>query len=178
MTKKLIFKSLVMLSLVVSIVSCSSDDDNNEETDTGSDFAMTFKMNGELFEFNNPFGTNEASDTTIFSAYPSEEYILLQGRAGILGSIEVLIWIDRDDLISGTTYDIDLDTFETATHADLINLTDEGFEDTLNGSITITEADTTNLTVRGTFEFNCVRDAYDPTIVYEITEGTFNYTYE
>ncbi|MEM6686213.1 MAG: hypothetical protein AAF617_10550 [Bacteroidota bacterium] len=179
MTKKLLIKGLLVLSVFISMVSCSSDDNGDTPPeDQGSNFAMTFRMNGELFEFNNPFGTNAASDTTIFSAYSPDEYILLQGRDGILGPIEVLIWIDRDDLVSGTTRQVDFDTFETATHVDLINLTDNGFESTLNGSVTILEADTVNKTVRGTFEFNAVRDAYDTNVVYAITEGTFNYTYE
>jgi len=171
------FKGLLIFSILLSMVSCSSDD-NDDANDPGSDFAMTFKMNGELYQYNNPFGTNEASTTTIFSAYPEEEYILLQGSGVLTDGVEVLIWFDRDDLVSGATYQIGLDTDEVTTHADLINLTDTGLENTLNGSITIIEADTVNKTVRGTFEFNSVRDDYSTDVVYAITEGTFNYTYE
>lgn len=178
MSKKLMFKGLLIVSMLLTMVSCSSDD-SDDANDSGSDFAMTFKMNGVLYQYNNPFGTNEASTTTIFSAYPEEEFILLQSGGVLTGDgIEVLIWIDRDDLVSGSTHQINLDTDEVTTHADLINLTDTGFENTLNGSITIIEADTVNKTVRGTFEFNSVRDDYSTEVVYAITEGTFNYTYE
>ena len=63
--KNLYLKKIALIILSTVFLSSCSSDDSPQEEDT-PDFAMTFKLNGELYELNNPFGTNEFSNTNIF----------------------------------------------------------------------------------------------------------------
>ncbi|WAC02874.1 hypothetical protein N7U66_04380 [Lacinutrix neustonica] len=137
------------------MIQATIDGLGNCTTGTTSPFAMTFKINGMQYNLNNPFGNNESSTTNIFSAYPFSEYILLQSRNGLLGNIEIDLWIKRTDLIAGTTFQVNQDTMETTTHIDLIDNNNTMDETTVSGSITIDFVDPVNKIVRGTFEFNC-----------------------
>lgn len=169
-TLKLIFG----LSFLLILNSCSSDSPGSSTPA----YAMTAKIEGVQYEMNNAFGNNE-DGTTIWAAYPSAEFIRLQGSiGGFGGSKEINIWIKRTDLVVGT-YLVSHDTEEVTTHVDLIDLTTAEYEDTISGSITITEVNTTNKTVKGTFEFNA-SEGTEPTdpVSHHVTDGTFNYVYD
>ena len=168
-------KKLFLLLFCISMVSCSSDD--NETNEPSNSYPMTFKMNGELYEVYSPLGDNMASGTTIWNTYPEDEYILIQGRNGIFGGIEIGIWIRREHLISGTTYEVSRDTEDQTTHIDLINNTNEIGEYTNSGSITIESVDEINKRVIGTFHFTTT-DYQSEDVDYTITDGTFDYFYE
>jgi len=156
-----------------SLEDCTVTDGGN-----GSAFAMTFKLNGTQYNVNNPFGNNEASGTTIFSDYPAEDFILLQGRNGLVGEIEVNLWIKRDQLATGTyMVDADTDGAGTTTHIDLINNGNNESENTISGSVTIDFVDLTAKVVRGTFEFDTA-DSFSEVVNFNVTEGTFDYVYD
>ena len=173
-------KTLLILTLILTNLSCSSDDTTTDEI---SEYAMTAKINGELYKMNNPFGTNEAS-SSFFSYYPDEDYILLQGRyGGPFGNPEINIWINRDDLAIGT-YQVGPSTDGVTTHIDLIDNSNDTagnpvYENTVSGSISITSINSTEKTVKGTFNFDTV-DGYSETnpVNFTVTEGTFNYKYD
>lgn len=156
-----------------------TDPENPTNPGTGgaSGYAMTAKINGVLHTMMNPFGNNNASNS-IYGDYPDEDYIFLQGRwGGILGPKEFDLWIKRTDLHTGT-FEVNDDTFYTATHIDLIDNTNEVGESTISGHITITEVNTTAKTVKGTFEFEAADSPWDTVPLFYITEGTFYYNYD
>lgn len=159
------------------MIQATIDDLGNCTVGTTSPFAMTFKINGMQYNLNNPFGNNESSTTNIFSAYPFSDYILLQSRNGLLGNIEIDLWLKRTDLVAGTTFQVNQDTMETTTHIDLIDNNNTTDETTVSGSITIDFVDPVNKIVRGTFEFNCAEYQTPTTINQNVTEGTFEYVY-
>jgi len=172
---------LLVLTLLLIVSSCSSDDDATPQIEN-STFAMTAKINDVSFLANNPFGTNEFSITNIFSYFPIEDFVLLQGRqGGLLGNPEINLWLKRDDIVVGT-YQIGEDTFDTPP-SHFIDLTDNSndvLEDTQQGTITITEVNSSTKIVTGTFEFTTaveLNDASDP-VNFNVTEGTFSYKYE
>ncbi len=173
-------KLLCILVVLITNLSCSKSDTNTDEI---SEYAMTAKINGVLYEMNNPFGTNEAN-SSFFSYYPDEDYIFLQGRyGGVLGNPEINIWISRNDLKTGT-YSVGLNTDSVTTHIDLIDNTNDTFgnpvyENTVSGFISIDYINTTDKTIRGTFKFNTIdgESETDPAN-FVITEGTFNYKYD
>jgi hypothetical protein len=144
-------------------------------------FAMTAKINGVQFQANNPFGTNLYSGTNIYDYFPQADYVMLQGRqGGLLGYPEINIWLKRSDMAVGT-YSIGSETYTTppSHFIDLIDIASTAFEDTVQGSITITEVNTTTKIVKGTFQFTTSDDvnATTPVINYTVTNGTFNYKY-
>ncbi len=144
-------------------------------------FAMTAKINGVQFQANNPFGNNEFSSTNIWSYYPISDYVMLQGRqGGLLGFPEINIWLKRSEIIVGT-YAIGKETYTTpASHfIDLVDISTTPFEETVQGSITITEVNTTTKIVKGTFQFTTTDDLNPviPIINNTVTNGTFNYKY-
>lgn len=142
-------------------------------------FAMTYKVNGIFKQVNNAFNNNEASGTTVWAAYPTSDYILLQGGGGFTSAQEVNIWIERSLLVSGTTISIDNTTFQVSSHIDYIDNSNSFSEDTQTGIINITFVDPVNKIVQGTFELSTI-DEDNPVAgnEFDITEGTFNYTYE
>ncbi|HNP31781.1 MAG TPA: DUF6252 family protein [Flavobacterium sp.] len=170
--------SLLFLALSLSLASCSSGGSDSSE----SGWAMTAKINGATFQANNPFGTNEFSTTNIWSYYPIEDYVMLQGRAGgTFGNPEINIWLKRSNIAVGT-YTFGPETFDTppSHFIDLIDLATDDSESTKNGTIVITSVNTSTKIVKGTFQFTAVVDPSDPSspVVYTVTDGTFNYKYE
>lgn len=172
-------KSIILiLTLTLTLFSCSSDDDGA----IGSEFAMTAKINGDIFKANNPFGTNDFSSTNIYTYFPTDDFVMFQGRSGgILGNPEINIWLKRNDIAVGT-YTIGEESFST-TPSHFINLidnTNQISEYTKGGVITITEVNTSSKIIVGTFEFTTVDSLSDPsaTIDFNVTEGTFRYKYE
>ncbi|CAM1334654.1 hypothetical protein [Tenacibaculum aestuariivivum] len=84
---------------------------------------MTAKLNGVTFQANNPFGTNEFSSTNIWNYFPTDDFVMLQGRkGGIIGTPEINIWLKKSDIAVGT-YQIEQDTFDTPP-SHFIDLTD------------------------------------------------------
>jgi hypothetical protein len=176
--KKIIRKGMLLMVAIVALNGCSSDS-NGSDSNT-SEFAMTAKIEGVLHEMNNPYGTNTASPTTIFTSYPEDQYILLQGReGGTFGALEIDLWIKRTDLVVGT-YTVNHSTDGTATHIDLIDNTNTESESTVAGTVVITDVNTTAKTVKGTFTFDTSDDANatTPIVNYHLTEGTFNFRYD
>ncbi len=174
---KLTCLSLVML---FSLNSCSDDDSSPVNNLTPVEeipaFPMTAKINGTLFEMKNPFGSDYAT-TSIYSDYPDEDYIQLQGRPGhSLGMWEVLIWIKREHLVEGT-YQVGPETNYTDTHIRLIDNTNDVIESTAFGNITITAVDTEAKIVKGTFEFDTT-DFDNDTVVHQVRNGKFTYRYD
>ncbi|WP_111685530.1 hypothetical protein [Winogradskyella tangerina] len=171
-------KPLLLIFGFLLVLSCSSDD--SDPPQNTPDFAMTFRLNGEYYEVNNPFGDNKFSNTNIFTSYPIEDFVLLQGRNGLLGAIEIDLWLKRDQIIAGTTYQVDNDTDGAGdtTHIDLIDNSNNFFESTVSGEVNVLTVDTENKIVTGTFEF-VAQDFSDPAnTTINVTEGTFNYIYE
>lgn len=180
-------KKFFLLSSVVflSLFSCSPSDPDNEtdpETDTDSEFAMTAKINGEVFQANNPYGTNEFSSSTIWNYYPTEEFILLQGRQGV-GFIgrEINLWLKVSDIAVGS-YEIGKETFDVkpSHYVSYINATSFEGEYTNEGKIVITNVNTNTKVVEGTFEFTTIPEVFESTapVNNRITDGKFRYTYE
>lgn len=168
------------MALSATLFSCSSSDsDDNTEI---PQFAMTAKINGATFQANNPYGTNELSGTTLYNYYPEEDYIMLQGRmGGVVGSTEIDLWLKKSDIAVGT-YAIGQETFDTppSHFIDLIDNSNDIFENTKSGTIVITEVNTTTHIVKGTFQFSTVEELDNPAapIDINVTEGTFRYTYQ
>jgi hypothetical protein len=173
--------SILLLTLSLALSSCSSSSDGGDGGG-GSSYAMTAKINGETFEANNPFGTNAFSTTNIWSYYPLEDYVMLQGRAGgVLGMPEINLWLKKTDIVVGTTT-LAPETFDTppSHYIDLIdNRTDET-EKTKSGTIVITEVNTSTKIVKGTFQFTSTDgDQTNPASIINatVTDGTFRYKY-
>ena len=169
----------LLLALPFVLFSCSSDDGPGAEAIP--EFAMTASINGSEFKANTPFGNNMFSNTNVFNVFPIEEYVLLQGRSGgVFGNPEINLWLKRSQIAVGT-YPVSEDMFNPTTHTiDLIdNSNDEG-EDTVEGTVVITEVNTSTKIVKGTFEFTTSdsRDLPSPVINYTITNGKFRYQYE
>ena len=182
--KKVTF--LFLSFLFISITACSSDDNNTvgngNENPTPNSYAMTAKINGVLYNMNNPFGGNESSPE-LFSTFPDDEFVHLQGWPvnSSMGSREITIHIKRSSDLAVGTYLVSPDTDSgMGTHIDLIDNTNSIGEYTVSGNVTITEIDTNAKIVKGTFEFDTADDTFgeNPEINYSVTEGTFNYKYD
>ncbi|MFD1552453.1 hypothetical protein DNU06_10520 [Putridiphycobacter roseus] len=171
--------TLLIVAGITLFTACKKDEVEAEEVIA---YAMTLKINDVLYEFNNTFGTNEASTTTIYSYYPEEEYILLQGKNTAFDGITIQMWLKRSDLVVGT-YVVSAKTDGEDTHVDLIdNTNDESsfiLENTISGTINISFVDTEVKRVKGTFEFKTSEgDASTDPVNYTITDGTFDYVYD
>ncbi|WP_300491015.1 DUF6252 family protein [Flavobacterium sp.] len=173
-----------VLTLFITLFSCSSDSngDPNPENPSTPVWAMTAKINGNNFQANNPFGNNNFSSTNIWTYFPLEDYVMLQGRqGGVFGAKEINIWLKRSDIVVGT-YTIGRETFTTppSHFINLIDLTNSIGEFTKEGVIEITEVNTTSHTVKGTFDFKTVDEINQPAapVDFYVTEGKFNYKYE
>ncbi len=171
----------LIIAFSLTLFSCSSDSDNSNNDTDNPEFAMTAKLNGVVFQANNPFGNNEFSSTNVWDYFPLEDYVMLQGRqGGVLGSQQISIWLKRSDIAVGT-YSIGGETFSTppSHFIDLLDLTNELSEDTKEGVIVITEVNTSTKIVKGTFQFTTVDQLENPTaIVFNVTDGKFRYKYE
>jgi hypothetical protein len=169
----------LLLILPFLLLSCSNDDSSNENS--SSQYAMTATINGQPFKANNPFGGNHYSETNIWSYFPIEDYIMLQGRqGGVLGNPEINIWLKKSDIVVGT-YAVGEDTYNTppSYFNDLTDNSNNTYEVTKNGTIEITEVNTSTKIVKGTFKFNTVDSVGDPNepINNTVTSGTFRYKY-
>ncbi len=173
--------SILGLALSLTFFSCSSDDGgSNTDNPSNSGYAMTAKINGTVFQANNPFGTNAFSSTNIWNYFPEADYVMLQGRqGGVWGNPEINIWLKKTDIQEGT-YTIGQETFSTppSHFIDLTDIATEEFQYTKEGSITITEVNTSTHIVKGTFNFKTADDLDGAPINNVVTEGTFRYTYE
>ncbi len=176
--------TILAMALSMTFIGCSSDGDSDSNNNNPStpDFAMTAKLNGTVFEANNPFNNNEFSNTNIFSYYPIEDFVLLQGRqGGIWGNPEINLWLKRADIAVGT-YTVSQETFDTPTShfIDLIDNSNDISEHTKEGTIVITEVNASAKIVKGTFTFKTVQELDNPAAPVDInvTEGTFHYKYE
>ncbi|MES2573926.1 MAG: hypothetical protein V4572_03200 [Bacteroidota bacterium] len=174
-------KKIAQLFLILPflLLSCSSSDDSSDESPK-SQYAMTATINGKSFKANNPFGTNLYSSTNLWSYYPKEDFVMLQGRqGGVWGNPEINIWLRRVDIKVGT-YAFTTDESNPTSHAvDLIDSESVEYEYTKEGTIKITEVNTKTKIVKGTFNFttsSTYSDQIDTN--YTITNGTFNYQYE
>ncbi|WP_281232104.1 DUF6252 family protein [Flavobacterium gelatinilyticum] len=172
----------LLLFLVVILNSCSSDDNNTETPDDStpvSEFAMTAKVDGTLWEVNNPFNSNFATKP-LFTYYPAAEYIQLQGRKGF---DEIVLFIKRSDLKVGT-YSISPDTYDASkTEIKSTINSKANIQYVAEGTLSVTAVDLTAKTVKGTFSFKCVEDYSKPIsaenpVTTTVTEGTFNYKYD
>jgi hypothetical protein len=169
------------MALAAIAFGCSSDSDGDDGS-TDPQFAMTAKLNGATFQANNPFGNNEFSSTNIWSYYPLEDYVMLQGRqGGVWGNPEINIWLKRSDIAVGT-YTIGQETFDTppSHFIDLIDNSNGISENTKAGTIVITEVNTSTKIVKGTFQFTTVDelDNASAPVDFNVTDGTFRYKYE
>jgi hypothetical protein len=174
--KKLKF---LLFSLPFILFACSSDD---SDSNNNNQFAMTAEINGVTFEANNPYGTNLYSSTNIWDYFPLEDFVMLQGRqGGLLGNPEINIWLKRTDMTVGT-YGFRSETYDTqpSHFIDLIDNSNEEMEETIGGTITITEVNTSSKIVKGTFQFTASDNVENPVPVVNktVTNGTFRYQYE
>jgi hypothetical protein len=172
---------IIFLFLLLVLNSCSSDNDtpNDPETPT-SKFAMTAKVDGTLWEMQNPFNSNYATKP-LFTYYPATEYIQLAGRKNVID--EIRLYIKRSDLKVGT-YPITLTTYDASKTQIEVSLNSKGKSQyAIEGNLSITSVDLTAKTVAGTFSFNCVEDYSKPVsasnpVTTKVTDGTFNYKYD
>lgn len=173
-------KKIILFLVVISLFSCSSGDESIDEAPI--EFAMTAKIDSDVFEANSPWGNNGFSEYNIYVQFPDEDFVLLQGReGGLIGTgREINIWLKKSDIVVGT-YSLDEDSFDyPAPHAiDLIDNSNDYIETTTEGTIVIVEVDTTNNIVKGTFEFSVLGERHEfENITYQVTDGSFNYVYE
>jgi len=170
-------KILLIAFLIIGITSCVTEDDLIVDSTEMSNEEELENMQDENEEEN-----NNASTTNIFSAYPIEDYVLFQGRNGLLGNLEIDIWILREHLVSDTTYEVSSETDLMSTHIDMIDNSNDISENTVSGFIGITDVDDSDpsgLTViRGTFEFNTSNTTTPDVIDFMVTEGEFEYILE
>jgi hypothetical protein len=174
----------LLLFLILLLNSCSSDNNSEENPETPtvptSKFAMTAKVDGTLWEVNNPFNSNFATKP-LFDYYPATEYIQLVGRKGLE---EIRLYIKRSDLkigsytITKSTYDASKTQIEVS-----MALSKENMQEVIEGNISITSIDLSAKTLAGTFSFSCVEDDSKPvsasnTITTKVTDGTFNFKYD
>lgn len=172
---------LIFLALVLS--SCSSDSETPDNTIPTSKFAMTAKVDGTLWEMNNPFNSNTATKP-LFTYYPETDYIQLQGRnGGTFGMDEIRLLIKRSDLKVGT-YPITLATNDASkTEIEMSFNSKSNIQYPIEGTLSVTTIDLNAKIVTGTFSFNCVEDYSKPIsdsnpVTTKVTEGTFNYKYD
>lgn len=180
---KTTLKALLLFFILV-LNSCSSDNNSDETPESPtvptSKFAMTAKVDGTLWEVNNPFNSNFATKP-LFDYYPATEYIQLVGRKGLE---EIRLLIKRSDLKVGT-YTITKSTFDaTKTQIEVsMALSKDDIQEVIEGTIAITSIDLNAKTLAGTFSFTCVEDDSKPVsesnpITTKVTDGTFNYKYD
>jgi hypothetical protein len=170
---------ILFLFLLIILNSCSSDSDSPETPVSTSKFAMTAKVDGTLWEMNNPFNSNAATKP-LFTYYPTTEYIQLQGRKGL---DEIRLLIKRSNLKVGT-YPISLSSNDASkTEIEMSFNSKANIQYPVEGSLSVTSIDLNTKTVVGTFSFNCVEDYSKPIsasnpVTTKVTAGTFNYKYD
>jgi hypothetical protein len=178
---------ILLLLLIIVFNSCSSDnsseDNPKDPAVPTSKFAMTAKVDGKLWEMNNPFNSNAATKP-LFTYYPETEYIQLQGRnGGTFGIDEISLLIKRSDLKVGS-YPITLSTNDASkTEIGMAFNSKANIQYPIEGTLSVTSIDLKAKVVAGTFSFNCVEDYSKPIsasnpVTTKVTEGTFNYKYD
>lgn len=173
---------ILFLFLLLALNSCSSDNSENpEDPETPSaKYAMTAKVDGKLWQMQNPFGSDYASKP-IFTYYPETEYIQLQGRINFFD--EIRLHIKRSDLKIGT-YPITKVTFDASkTQIEMSYNSKTNIQYPVEGTLSVTAVNLNAKTVSGTFSFNCVEDDSKPIsdtnpVTTKVTEGTFSYRYD
>ncbi|MEN2402971.1 DUF6252 family protein [Flavobacterium sp. MC2016-06] len=172
---------ILFLFLILALNSCSSDDNISEDPGSSSKFAMTAKVDGTLWEMNNPYNSDYATKP-LFTYYPATEYIQLAGRKNLID--EIRLYIKRSDLKIGT-YPITKITYDASKTQIEMSYNSKGTNSQypIEGSLSITSVDLSAKTVAGTFSFNCVEDDSKPIstsnpITTKVTNGTFNYKYD
>ncbi|MEO8239279.1 MAG: hypothetical protein ABI793_15245 [Flavobacterium sp.] len=171
---------ILLIFLLVFLNSCSSDNDSSDSAVPTSKFAMTAKVDGVLWEMQNPFNSNFATDP-LFDYYPATDFIQLQGRnGGAFGIDEIRLLIKRSDLKIGS-YPIVVDTYGV-TQIEVSLNTKENSQYVVEGTLSVTSVDLNAKKIAGTFSFNCAEEsepisASNP-ITTRVTEGTFNYKYD
>ncbi|TDO69870.1 hypothetical protein EV143_11345 [Flavobacterium chryseum] len=174
---------ILFLFLLLVLNSCSSDNNSDSPEDSEnqtSKFAMTAKVDGTLWEMNNPFGSDYAT-TFMSDYYPEEEYILLQGRINF--GDEIRLYIKRSDLKVGT-YPLTKNTYDASkTQVEISYSNKAKSQYPVDGSLSVTAIDLNAKKVTGTFSFNCVEDDSKPIstsnpVTAKVTLGTFNYRYD
>tara|TARA_B100000953_G_scaffold298011_1_gene293977 strand:+ start:3180 stop:3719 length:540 start_codon:yes stop_codon:yes gene_type:complete len=177
-------KFYYLFVITLGLLSCSDSSDDQEEMEdiNPSQFAMTANINGTSFKGNDPLCGNCASSTTVYNYFPEDEYIMLQAWDSEVGfQKSISIWLKKSLLAVGT-YEIPNQTFENpSTHfIELVDITTSHPEETYSGTLKITELNTSNKIVQGTFEFETIDYIGDPnqTITVRVTDGTFSYKYE
>lgn len=175
-----ITKTLLLLFILI-LGSCSSDDSSETPENPTSKYAMTAKVDGTLWEMQNPYGSDYTTKS-LFDYYPETSYIQLQGRKTLID--EIRIFIKRSDLKVGT-YPITAASYDASKTQVEISYNSKGtnIQYPVEGNVTITSVDTSAKTVKGTFSFNCVEDYSKPVstsnpITTKVTDGTFNYRYD
>jgi hypothetical protein len=180
--------SIIVLVLSLTLLACSSSDsDLSSDVHYTGQYAMTAKITDYTFNGMSPFNQNEFSNSNIYSYFPLEDYVLLQGienRGPFIipaENYEINIWLKRSNIAVGT-YLIGQETFNTppSHFIDLNETINEIPEYTKNGTIEITQVNTSTKTVVGTFEFTTVNDLDNPnaSIDFNVTNGWFMYKYE
>lgn len=174
---------ILLIFLVLVLSSCSSDSETPDSNIPTSKFAMTAKVDGTLWEMNNPFNSNAATKP-LFTYYPETDYIQLQGRnGGTFGMDEIRLLIKRTDLKIGT-YPITLATNDASkTEIEMSFNSKANIQYPIEGTLSVTAIDLNTKIVAGTFSFNCVEDYSKPIsvsnpVTTKVTEGTFNYKYD
>lgn len=151
--KKLInFSSwIVLLFLCVGFSSCSKDDDGNNDSndDTANTFYIKAKINDE--NYSSSVGTSSSGNKLSISgiSLDEESYIIM-----ISFPIDITVG----------TYDLSDDVWFGDYKASLWDSSND-YHSSNNGSITITEYDTTKGLIKGTFQFTIEG--------YIITNGEF-----
>lgn len=147
-----------------------------------SKYAMTAKVDGILWEMNNPFNSDYATKT-LFDYYPTADFIQLQGRkGGMMGVDEIELLIKRSNLVIGS-YSIGIATHDgSKTQIEMLYNSKGKKQYVIDGNLSITSIDLQKKIVKGTFSFNCAENdepisTANP-ITTKVTEGTFNYRYD
>lgn len=170
---------ILLIFLLLVLNSCSSDTETPDNSAPPSKYAMTAKVDGTLWEMNNPFNTNAATKP-LFDYYPPTEYIQLAGRKNVID--EIRLYIKRSNLKIGT-YPITIATYDASkTQIEVSLNSKEKSQYVIEGTLSVTSIDLSAKTVAGTFSFNCATD-YKPIsasnpVTTKVTEGTFNYKYD
>jgi hypothetical protein len=171
-------KKLILLLFVLSLfsgTSCNNDDDNSSqnpinqlppETQTGAN-TFGFLVNGEPINV-----TNTSQQTAIYQGG------ILQIGGGIDNSetdISVSIILENP-LSINTNYSLTNFPVHTAKFRKRMGIINcnYNYEDTYEGNITLTNIDTVNFIVSGTFEFSTLTDNCEDV---SITNGRFDLQY-
>ncbi|WP_420574984.1 DUF6252 family protein [Kordia sp.] len=151
--KKTITNTILLLSLLFTIYSCSSDD--NEENNT-----VAFRADIETAVF---------EGATVLAGISDEGRTLEIAALNADGTVSMSVNIESTQVITAnTTYNVDEDgtyiLYDTLEESYIVSLE-------TGGSITITEIDSTNMTISGTF--SGILKEFDTMDEKTLSNGTF-----